>query len=242
MMNLKRGPHHNMYGLRVVATGCGYLPQRAARDHAEAGYTLVALLALMTLLALIALSAAPSLRQQAQREREKEAIFRGEQVADAIREYYLYRNTVTGGPGEPGLPTSMEQLLEGIPIPGGSKKRQVLRASAARDPLSTTGEWRTVRPRAQELLEFQRAVVVYAGSILPQPANQQIAQLQQFAAPQLTSVLDTGSAKTAPGGEDSSADSSGPLVGVRSRSRNNSVLYYYGIDRHDQWIFTPLFR
>ena len=242
MMNRRRGPHHNIYGVRVVGREWRSLPSAAARDQAEAGYTLVALLALMTLLALIAISAAPSLRQQAQREREKEAIFRGEQVADAIREYYLYRTTATGGPGEQALPTSMEQLLEGIPIPGGSKKRQVLRASAARDPLSTTGEWRTVRPRAQELLEFQRAVVVYAGSILPQPTNGQIAQLQQFAAPQLTSVLDTGSARSAPGGEDSSADSSGPFVGVTSRSRNNSVLYYYGIDRHDQWIFTPLFK
>ena len=241
-MNRKRGPHHNIYGVRVVARERRSLPSAAARDHVEAGYTLVALLALMTLLALIAISAAPSLRQQAQREREKEAIFRGEQVADAIREYYLYRTTATGGPGEQALPTSMEQLLEGIPIPGGSKKRQVLRASAAHDPLSTTGEWRTVRPRAQELVEFQRAVVVYAGSILPQPTNGQIAQLQQFAVPQLTSVLDTGSARSAPGGEDSSADSSGPFVGVTSRSRNNSVLYYYGIDRHDQWIFTPLFR
>ena len=57
----------------------------------EAGYTLVALLALMTLLALFATAAAPSIRQQAQREREKETIFRGEQVADAIRDYYLYR-------------------------------------------------------------------------------------------------------------------------------------------------------
>ena len=87
----------------------------------------------------------------------------------------------------------MDQLLEGIPVPGGSKKRQVLRASAARDPLSSTGEWRTVRPRAPELIEFQRAVIVYAGSILPQPTNGQIAQLQQFAAPQMANVLDTGS-------------------------------------------------
>lgn len=241
-MNRKRGRHHNIYGVTVVVTELGDLPQPAACDRAEAGYTLVALLALMTLLALIALSAAPSLRQQAQREREKEAIFRGEQVADAIRDYYLSRTIATGGPGEQGLPTSMDQLLEGIPIPGGSKRRQVLRASAARDPLSKTGEWRTVRPRAQELLEFQRAVVVYAGNALPQPTNGQIAQLQQFAVPQITSVLDTGSAKTAPGGEDTSSDSSGPFVGVTSRSRNNSVLYYYGIDRHDQWIFTPLFK
>jgi type II secretory pathway pseudopilin PulG len=242
MMNRKRGRHHNIYGVSVVATESADLPRAAACDHAQAGYTLVALLALMTVLALIALSAAPSVRQQAQREREKEAIFRGEQVADAIRDYYLSRTAATGGPGEQGLPTSMDQLLEGVPIPGGSKRRQVLRASAARDPLSKTGEWRTVRPRAPELIEFQRAVVVYAGNALPQPTNGQIAQLQQFAVPQITSVLDTDAAKTAPGGEDTSADSSGPFVGVSSRSRNNSVLYYYGIDRHDQWIFTPLFK
>lgn len=242
MMNRKREPHHKIYGVRVISAACRDPHDPAAREGAEAGYTLVALLAMMTLLALVALSAAPSLRHQAQREREKEAIFRGEQVADAIRDYYLYRATATGGPGEQALPTSMDQLLEGIPIPGGSKKRQVLRASAARDPLSSTGEWRTVRPRGQELIEFQRAVIVYAGGVMPPPTNGQIAQLQQFAVPQITSVLDTGSALTAPGGEDSSADSSGPFVGVTSRSRNNSALYYYGIDRHDRWIFTPLFK
>jgi type II secretory pathway pseudopilin PulG len=200
------------------------------------------MLALMTVLALFAVAAAPRLQQQAQREKEKEAIFRGEQIADAIRDYYLSRTTATGGPGEQALPTTIDQLREGIPLPGGSKKRQILRASAARDPLSQKGEWRTVRPRAQELIDFQRAVVVYAGNMLPQPTNGQIAQLQQFAVPQITSVMDTGSTNTAPGGEDTAADSSGPFVGVASRSRNNAVLYYYGIDRHDHWIFTPLFR
>ena len=242
MMNLSEWRHHNIYGVPETPSENANSSLSVASGSSEAGYTLVALLALMTLLALFALAAAPNLRQQAQREREKEAIFRGEQVADAIRDYYIYRASISGGAGEQALPTSMDQLLEGIPIPGGSKKRQVLRASAARDPLSTTGEWRTVRPRAQELIEFQRAVIVYAGSILPPPTNGQIAQLQQFAVPQLTSVLDTGSSKTAPGGEDTSADSSGPFVGVTSRSRSNSILYYYGIDRHDQWIFTPLFR
>ena len=241
-MNRKRAAHHKIYGVRVITAECRDPDHPAAHECAEAGYTLVALLAMMTLLALIALSAAPSLRHQAQREREKEAIFRGEQVADAIRDYYLYRTTATGGPGEQALPTSMDQLLEGIPIPGGSKKRQVLRASAARDPLSATGEWRTVRPRAPELIEFQRAVIVYAGGLMPPPTNGQIAQLQQFAVPQMTSVLDTGSSLAAPGAEDSSADSSGPFVGVTSRSRTNSALYYYGIDRHDRWIFTPLFK
>ena len=241
-MNLNEWRHHNIYGVPWTPSENVISSPIDSRRSSEAGYTLVALLALMTLLALFALAAAPNIRQQAQREREKEAIFRGEQVADAIRDYYLYRAGTSGAAGVQALPTSIDQLLEGIPIPGGSKKRQVLRASAARDPLSTSGEWRTVRPRSQELIEFQRAVIVYAGSILPPPTNGQIAQLQQFAVPQLASVLDTGSSGSAPGGEDTTADSSGPFVGVTSRSRNNSILYYYGIDRHDQWIFTPLFR
>lgn len=241
-MNRKREAHHKIYGVRVVEVECPDPRHPVAQERAEAGYTLVAMLALMTLLALFALSAAPSLRHQAQREREKEAIFRGEQVADAIRDYYLYRIATTGAAGPQALPTSMDQLLEGIPIPGGSKKRQVLRASAARDPLSSTGEWRTVRPLAPELLEFQRAVIVYAGGLPPQPAYTQIQALQQVAAPTMAGVLDTGSSLSAAGGEDSSADSSGPFVGVTSRSRNNSILYYYGIDRHNGWIFTPLFK
>ena len=242
MMSLKREPHHKIYGMRVIAAERQDQHHSAAHECAEAGYTLVALLALMTLLALFALSAAPSLRQQAQREREKEAIFRGEQVADAIRDYYIYRTTTIGRADGQALPTSMDQLLEGIPVPGGTKKRQVLRPSAARDPLSSTGEWRTVRPLAPELVDFQRAVIVYAGGVLPLANNSQIAQLQQVAVPPITNVLDAGSALGAPGGEDNSADSSGPFVGVTSRSRNNSVLYYYGIDRHNGWIFTPLFK
>ncbi len=241
-MNLSARRHHKICGTPRAGDRAVRLVENVPHPTSEAGYTLVALIALMTLLALFALAAAPNIRQQALREREKEAIFRGEQVADAIRDYYLYRASAGGGGGEQSLPTSIDQLLEGIPIPGGSKKRQVLRVSAARDPLSEDGEWRTIRPRAQELIEFQRAVIVYAGNILPPPGNAQIAQLQQLAAPQITSVLDTGSAIAAPGGGDTSADSSGPFVGVASRSRNDSILYYYGIDRHDQWIFTPLFR
>lgn len=235
-------PHHKICGIRFLELDTRNSPAHTPREASAAGYTLVALLAMMTVLALFALSAAPNLRQQAQREKEKEAIFRGEQVADAIRDFYIYRASTSGGAGEQALPTSIDQLLEGIPIPGGSKKRQVLRPSAARDPLSATGEWRTVRPRAPELVEFQRAVILYAGNVLPQPTNGQIAQLQQFAVPQIANILATGSSNTAPGGEDTSADSSGPFVGVTSRSRNDAVLHYYGIDRHDQWIFTPLFR
>src|SRR6476620_917012 len=94
----------------------------------ERGYALVSLILVMSLLALFALGAAENVRQQGQRERDKEAIFRGEQVADAIRSYYQYR----GGNGVNSLPNTIDDLLQGIPR--GTKKLQILRTEAARDP------------------------------------------------------------------------------------------------------------
>ena len=182
------------------------------------------------------------MQQQAQREREQEAIFRGEQVADAIGQYYRYRSSVTGNVSDQALPNSMDQLLEGIPIPGGSKNRQILRPSAARDPLTKEGEWRFVHPRTQALVEFQQSILFYTGSFLPPPRDAQLARLQQFAVPPITNVVNLGEKPAADSSSSIDDDSSGPFVGVASRSRKASVLTYYGIEREDQWIFTPLFR
>ena len=151
-MNPRVGPHHKMWTKPLPDSSKAIARQRRLKCRSEGGYTLVALLALMTVLALFALAAAPSIRQQAQREREIETIFRGEEVADAIRDYYKYHRA-QGMPIDQALPTSLDQLLEGIPILGGSKKRQILRASATRDPLSAPGEWRFIRPRSQGLVE-----------------------------------------------------------------------------------------
>lgn len=235
--------HHKIYGMPPIGLRVSDQARKSlAEPLGESGYTLVALLAIMTLLSLFALAAAPSIRQQQLRQKEREAIFRGEQVAEAIRSYYLYRTTSMGIIGEQALPSSMDQLLEGIPVPGGSKKRQILRPSAAHDPLSSSGEWRLIRARSQDLIDFQQSIITYAGTLPPTSGGQQMLQLQQLAVPTLTSVLNVGTTESAPAADESSDSYSGPFVGVASRNRSNSVLYYYDIDRHDQWIFTPLFR
>lgn len=197
------------------------------RCPGEGGYTLFALMALMTLIALFATAAAPSIRQQALREREQEAIFRGEEVAEAIRLYFRY----TGR-----LPTSMGQLLEGVPR--GTKKIQVLRAAAAIDPL-TNDEWKLIRPRTQKMIQFQRAVMLYAGGRLPPTRDPQL--FARFGM-QMTNIVDTGPTSPTPSGEDDSSNGIGEFIGVTSSSRDESIINYYGIDHHDQWIFTPLFR
>lgn len=200
----------------------------AKRRRDERGYTLFALMAVMTLLALFATAAAPSIRQQALREREQEAIFRGEEVAEAIGLYFRY----TGR-----LPSSMDQLLEGVPR--GTKKIQVLRPAAAIDPL-TKDEWKLIRPRTQTMIQFQRAVMLYAGGRLPPTTR--APQLFARYGVQVTNIVDTGSTSTATEGDDDSSNGIGEFIGVASRNRDESIITYYGIDHHDQWVFTPLFR
>jgi type II secretory pathway pseudopilin PulG len=200
---------------------------RAGSRRSEAGYTLVALLAMMTVVALFAMAAAPSVQQQARREREQEAIFRGEQVAEAIRLYYINRRSAVGTAGDTALPRSIDDLLHGVPKPGGSKTLQILRPSAARDPLTIEGEW--------------QSLMFYAGGVLPPPRGD-LAQLQQFAVPQIVATNTLGANSSTSSSSSLDDDATGPFIGVASRSRRDSVLTYYGIEREDQWIFTPLFR
>ena len=236
MMNPRVGPHHKIWTQRLDALDASSVVSSAPKRPHEGGYTLVALLALMTVLAIFAAAAAPNIRRRAQRENEVEAIFRGEQVAEAIRIYYLQQQTRLG-PGPAALPTSIEQLLEGIP--SGTKKVQVLRPSAARDPLTTEGEWRLVRPRSSDLSAFQQSLMLFAENLQPTTSDPQLTQLQQLMAPAVLPTL--GIASTGSSSIDDGS-SSGPFIGVSSRSRNSSMITYYGIGHHNEWIFTPLFR
>lgn len=234
-MNYRRGPHHKIWSIGRRSKTAS-LCVESSRRRAEEGYTLVALLALMTVLALFAAAAAPSIKQQAQREREVEAIFRGEQVAAAIRAYYSSRQSRYGA-GDASLPTSMDQLLEGIP--SRTKKVQILRPSAARDPLYESGEWRLIRPRSSELADFQRSLMLFAGNIRPPTNDPQLKQVEQLMAPPVLPTLGIAATGTSSLGED---NSTGPFIGAASRSRTDSIIYYYGIGRHADWVFTPLFR
>jgi type II secretory pathway pseudopilin PulG len=213
-----------------------HTPETSARAARERGYALVALLAVMTVLMITMMAAAPSMRQQARRELELEAIARGEEVAEAIRMY------IRLNPRPQKLPTSMEELLEGVAPAGRTKKVMVLRASAARDPLSESGEWRTVKPNDPAFVRFVRDITEYGDGRTPNPTSDPA--LQGIPLPRLTGlVTGIGSGRDEDNaGEDTSISSSGPFVGVASRSRRDAVVTYYGIDHHDGWVFTPFYR
>jgi hypothetical protein len=58
-------------------------------------------------------------------------------------------------------------------------------------------------------------------------------------APPVLPTLGIATASATSSGDDGST---GPFIGVASRSRADSIIYYYGIDKQTEWIFTPLFR
>jgi type II secretory pathway pseudopilin PulG len=212
-----------------------HTPHAPAAGKREGGYALIALLAVMTVLMIMMMAAAPSYRQQARRELELEAIARGEEVAEAIRRYVRMSPTRQ-------LPKSMDELLEGVAPAGRTKKVMVLRASAARDPLSTSGEWRTIKPNDPAFVRFVRDITEYAEGKTPNATSDPA--LQGVPLPRLASIvtgLDSDRDEER-GGEDESMSSSGPFVGVASRSRRDSIVTYYGIDHHDGWVFTPFYR
>jgi type II secretory pathway pseudopilin PulG len=203
-------------------------------SEGEGGYTLVALLAFMSILALAMIAAAPNLQRQAQREREEDAIFRGEQMADAIKAF------VDKSPNHQ-LPTSIDDLLEGVPQ--GSKKLQVLRISAARDPLSKDGEWKLVRPNSATLIQFQKAIMEFAGRPVDTTKDQFLKQFAQL--PQIATITNLGSdsgTTSSLAADDAGDTSTGPFIGVATRSKQDAVITYYGIEKHNEWVFTPLFR
>jgi len=205
---------------------------RPPARHGERGYALVALLAVMAVILIMATAAAPRAQQQTQRELEKESIARGEEVAEAIARYASLMGR---------LPNSLDELTDGVTPPNTIKEVQILRRAAARDPLATTrdGEWKIVRQNDRAFTDFTLGVMKYSGGVLP---RQRIYQFPVQIQPPAGGLVDLKEQDEPEGGEDSESNTSGPFIGVVSRSRRKSVLHYYGIERHDRWVFTPLFR
>jgi len=201
-------------------------------SHGESGMSLLAVMAVMTLFAIGLLAVAPSVQQEIQREKEVEAIRRGEEVAEAIKQYVnFYRGT--------RLPNSLDDLLEGLPQ--GTTKRQILRASAAIDPLSEDGKWRLIKADPKELGPFAKRVQEYNGGVLPSNPG----PIFDRYAVVIMNVINTNDPNAPADTNDDDFEvvtDNTPFIGVASQSRSDSVIAYYGIENHAKWIFTPLFR
>jgi len=234
--NAEYGTRSFVSGLWSIVSGLRILiPHSALRTpRSERGMSLVAVMAVMTLFSIALLAVAPTVQQGVQREKELEAIRRGEEVAEAVRQYVIFY--------QGKLPQSMDDLLQGLPQ--GTKKRQILRASAAVDPLSADGKWRLIEPNSKTFINFGRRLQIYNNGLLPN--NPQPSQLfDQYAVKGLVNILDTKSDEDLKEESEEEIEvktDKTPFIGVASQSRSRSVITYYGIENHSKWVFTPLFR
>lgn len=207
---------------------------RAQKLKSESGMSLIAVMAIMTLFAIAMLAVAPSVQLEVQREKELEAVRRGEEIANAIEQYI---NHYQGRK----LPESIDDLLEGLPQ--GTKKRQILRPSAAVDPLSEDGKWQLVP--VSKMKSFMRRVQNYNNGVLPSSENVHRDISNQVGALVTNADTNTDDDTLAPADEtdeETFSTSNTPFVGVVSQSKSRSVIAYYGIENHSKWVFTPLFR
>ena len=191
--------------------------------------TRAAVLAVMAVFAIALLAVVPSVQLEAQRQRELESIRRGEEVAEAIRQYVeFYRGSK--------LPESMDDLLDGLP--DGTKKRQILRASAAEDPLSEDGKWRLIKPDPETVARFAKRVQDYNNGVLPGNPSRLLDRYTVI----IVNSVNTETELEADDDDFEVVTENQPFIGVASQSRMKSIISYYGIDKQSSWIFTPLFR
>lgn len=198
--------------------------------HSEQGMTLLAVMALLAVGAIVLMAAAPSIYMEIQREKELESIRRGEEIAEAIRQYVVHYNGTR-------LPESIDDLLEGLPE--GTKRRMILRPSAATDPLSEDGKWRLIKTDADSIPSFAKRVQDFNNGSLP---SNPTPLLDRFSIIIVNSInTDDDEDLTSPEDFEVTTENA-PFIGVASQSKSRSVLTYYGIENHSKWVFTPLFR
>jgi len=183
----------------------------------ERGYAMAALLVGLSVMAIMLSVALPVWRTAAQREREAELIFRGEQYAHAI-ELYSRRNG--------GFPPSLDVLEKGRyirklykdPVAGNADFQPVFagqmiggQPAAPRQP----GGAATPGAAGAQAGQAPASGPVARGGRGAQPFGQPLGQAQ-------------GRGSTAGGG---------PLIGVVSRSTAESLRLYNGRGRYNEWAF-----
>jgi hypothetical protein len=192
---------------------------------------------------ILTTAAAPTQRRETQRENEEEMLWRGQQIAVAIKRYRLARGGM--------FPTDLNELSKVIEVNG--KRIRFLRPSALCDPMMPCrggSNWRLVHPGDPLAKELLDAVIASqeknAITINPQ-GIQELARFAQMVSTTLPrqpagARLDSNISHTVDpkaGSGSDFGDKKAPIIGVVSRKRGKILRSYYGIDQYDHALFFP---
>ncbi len=175
---------------------------------AERGYNLVALMVIVGVLVIVLGMAIPSFELGLKREREEEAIFRGLQIAEAIRVFQLRQGR---------LPVRLEELLEVEP----RALRQLWK-----DPLTEDGVWGLVRGTG----------LTPSGDEPPEEGPDVEEEAEEPEEEDLGGG--PGTAFSLGGNEQEVATTIGPIAGVFSRAQGVATILFAGEETYQKWRFT----
>lgn len=200
--------------------------QAAPRSSTETGFAMAALLVALAILSVVMLVALPTWRQQSQREKEIELIFRGEQYARAIA---LYQRKLAGT-----FPPSLDVLVEQKflrkkykdPITGDDFMPVYAGSTGVGELLDSAAAGRGARAGTEAGAPRQSGA---AGPVGVQ--GRQSAGGRGSATP--FGQVGPGGISGSPAGLQGATG----IVGVVSKSNAQSIRIYNGRTRYDQWIF-----
>ena len=186
-------------------------PAAGRRAGGQRGFAMAALLVVLAVMGVLTSAALPVWRHAAQREREAELIFRGEQYARAVM---LYQRRTPGA-----WPPDVATLVEG----------RFLRR-AYRDPMTADGRFRLV---LQSELAAPGADAA-AGTAEDDAGGEDGAGARRSAPERpgfRQGARPFGDRNGGAGGVD------GNVVGVASRSERTSIALYKGKSKYSEWLF-----
>ncbi len=189
-----------------------------AQASGESGYTMVALAVAVAILSIMVGAAMPMWSTIVQREKEAELIFRGWQYAEAIRVFQQRHGR---------LPTRLGELIK-------VKPRSIRKLWE--DPMTEDGKWG----------------LVFQGQQGGQVRGRDLTQVGGSGGDRRTGPQGRGrGGGNRPGGdgrpggpggfgdpEDGETRQTGPIVGVHSRSTDESIKTLFGERQYDRWTFT----
>ena len=148
------------------ATRLKTISAKPGERRTEGGYALVGIMGIMLFSLVLTTATAPKIRQDLQREKEEEMLWRGQQVATGLTRYAASRN------GQ--YPISLNELVQGVEQ--ASRRVRFMRPSALCDPMMPCepgkSNWRMVHPGdplVRELLEAYVKTLQQALKPLPPP-------------------------------------------------------------------------
>ena len=195
-------------------------------SNSERGYAMAALLVALSVMSIMLATALPTWRTMAQREREAELVFRGEQYVQAI-ELFSRRNG--------GFPPSLNVLRDGRFI-----------RKLYKDPI-TDGDFQPVylgqvgvggapAVPGQQPPQPGRGPALFGAPGQPQGSPGGGASPLTGAPSQLPAPTGRGLAPASPFGQ-ASTPGAGPIIGVSSRSTAQSLRLYNGRNHYNEWLF-----